>query len=81
LDELSKERYVSYYSRATVYSGLEMYDQAFECLEKAYSQKEPLMASFGYSTKVPSPFSREFRLDVDERLKALRSKKKKIDRE
>jgi serine/threonine protein kinase/tetratricopeptide (TPR) repeat protein len=41
LNELSKERYVSPEYRAWVYIGLGEMDQAFEQLEKAYSEREP----------------------------------------
>jgi non-specific serine/threonine protein kinase len=77
LDELSKERYISPLQRAAVYSGLEMYDQAFEHLEKAWSQKEPFLALSVYSVKAQSVFPQEFRLD--ERYKALMRKMKKTD--
>jgi tetratricopeptide (TPR) repeat protein len=78
LDELSKERYISPLQWAAVYSGLEMYDQAFEYLEKAYSQKEPFLALSVYSVKtLSSGFPQEFRLD--ERFKALARKMKKTD--
>jgi tetratricopeptide (TPR) repeat protein len=77
LDELSKERYISPLQRATVYSGLEMYDQAFEHLEKAWSQKEPFLALSACSVKAHSFFPQEFRLD--ERYKALMRKMKKTD--
>jgi tetratricopeptide (TPR) repeat protein len=77
LDELSKERYISPLQRATVYSGLEMYDQAFEHLEKAWSQKEPFLALSAYSVKAHSFFPQEFRLD--KRYKALMRKMKKTD--
>ena len=77
LDELSKERYISPLQRAAVYCGLEMYDQAFEHLEKAFSQKEPFLALSGYSGKANSFFPRKFRLD--ERFKALMRKMKRTD--
>ena len=77
LDELSKERYISPLQRAVVYSGLEMYDQAFEHLEKACSQKEPFLALAVYSVKAHGVFPQEFRLD--KRYKALMRKMKKID--
>jgi len=77
LDELSKETYISPLQRAAVYSGLEMYDQAFEHLEKACSQKEPFLALSVYSVKAHSFFPQEFRLD--KRYKALMRKMKKTD--
>jgi len=77
LDELSKERYISPLQRAAVYMGLGMYDQAFEYLEMACSQKEPSLALSVYSVKAHSFFPQEFRLD--ERFKALMRKMKKTD--
>jgi len=77
LDELSEETYISPLQRAAVYSGLEMYDQAFEHLEKACSQKEPFLALSVYSVKAHSFFPQEFRLD--KRYKALMRKMKKTD--
>jgi serine/threonine protein kinase len=79
MDELSKEKYISPLQRAAVYSGLEMYDQAFEYLEKAYTQHLPHLALSSYDVKVPSPFPQEFRLD--KRYKALMRKMKKVDLE
>ncbi len=75
MEELSKDRYISSFSRAGVYIGLEMYDQAFEGLEKAFSQKEPYLAIYTYSAKAPSVMPQEFRLD--ERYKVLIRKMKK----
>jgi serine/threonine protein kinase len=75
LDELSRERYISPLQKSVVYSGLGMYDQAFEFLEKALSQKEPIFAIYLYSVEAHSAFSQEFRLD--ERFKALTRKMKK----
>ena len=72
LDELSKERYISPLQKSLVYSGLGMYDQAFEFLEKAYSQKEPVLAIYLYTVEAHSAFSQEFRLD--ERFQALMRK-------
>jgi len=72
LDELSKEKYISPLQKSLVYSGLGMYDQAFEFLEKALSQKEPVLAIYFFSVEAHSAFSREFRLD--ERFKALMRK-------
>jgi len=77
LDELSKERYISPLQRSAVYMGLGMYDQAFEYLEKAFSQKEPFLAVVFYSNKAYSFFPQEFRLD--KRYKALMRKMKKTD--
>jgi non-specific serine/threonine protein kinase len=77
LDELSKERYISPLQKSAVYMGLGMYDQAFEYLEKAFSQKEPFLAVVAYSVKAHSFFPQEFRLD--ERFKALMRKMKKTD--
>jgi len=77
LDELSKERYISPLQRAAVYMGLGMYDQAFEYLEMACSQKEPSLALSVYSVKAHSFFPQEFRLD--KRYKALMRKMKKTD--
>lgn len=79
LDELSKARYISPLQKSVVYSGLGMYDQAFEFLEKALSQKEPVLAIYLYTVEAHSAFSQEFRLD--ERFKALMRKAKKIDLE
>jgi len=77
LDELFKERYISPLQRSAVYMGLGMYDQAFEYLEKAFSQKEPFLAVVFYSNKAYSFFPQEFRLD--KRYKALMRKMKKTD--
>jgi non-specific serine/threonine protein kinase len=77
LDELSKERYISPLQRSAVYMGLGMYDQAFEHLEKAFSQKEPFLPLVFYSNKAYSFFPQEFRLD--KRYKALMRKMKKTD--
>jgi serine/threonine protein kinase len=79
MDELSKEKYISPLQRAAVYCGLEMYDQAFEYLEKAYTQHLPHLALSSYDVKAPSPFPQEFRLD--KRYKALMRKMKKVDLE
>jgi serine/threonine protein kinase len=79
MDEISKERYISPLPRAVVYSGLEMHDQTFECLEKAFSQKEPFLALLVYSVKASSILPQEFRLD--KRYKALMRKMKKVDLE
>jgi serine/threonine protein kinase len=72
LDELSKERYISPLQKSEVYSGLGMYDQAFEFLEKALSQKEPVLAIYLYNVEAHSAFPQEFRLD--ERFKPLMRK-------
>jgi serine/threonine protein kinase len=72
LDELSKEKYISPLQKSLVYSGLGMYDQAFEFLEKALSQKEPVLAIYFFNVEAHSAFSQEFRLD--ERFKALMKK-------
>jgi eukaryotic-like serine/threonine-protein kinase len=72
LDELSKERYISPLQKSLVYSGLGMYNQAFEFLEKALSQKEPVLAIYLYTVEAHSAFSQEFRLD--ERFQALMRK-------
>jgi tetratricopeptide (TPR) repeat protein len=77
LDELFKERYISPLQKSMVYRGLGMYDQAFEYLEMACSQKEPFLALYVHSVNANSDFSQEFRLD--ERFKALIRKMKKID--
>ena len=76
LDELSKERYISPLQKSVVYSGLGMYDQAIESLEKALSQKEPVLAIYLYNVEAHSAFPQEFRLD--ERFKALMRKAKNI---
>jgi len=47
-------------------------DQAFEFLEKALSQKEPVLAIYLYNVEAHSAFPQEFRLD--ERFKALMRK-------
>jgi serine/threonine protein kinase/Tfp pilus assembly protein PilF len=72
LDELSKERYISPVQKMAVYSGLGMYDQAFGFLEKAFSQKEPVLALYLYNVEAHSAFPQEFRLD--ERFQALMRK-------
>jgi tetratricopeptide (TPR) repeat protein len=78
LDELSKERYISALQKSEVYRGLGMYDQAFEYLEMACSQKEPFLALEVHYVKANSDFfSQEFRLN--ERFKALMRKMKKTD--
>jgi serine/threonine protein kinase len=77
LDELSKEKYISPLQKSLVYSGLGMYDQAFEFLEKALSQKEPVLAIYFFSVEAHSAFSQEFRLD--KRYKALMRKMRKTD--
>jgi len=74
MNELSKKRYVSCFSRAHVYSGLGMYDQAFEWLEKAFSEKDPWLF-FALNSVPPQHWPREFRLD--ERYKALTRKMNK----
>ena len=56
-----------------------MYDHAFEFLEKALSQKEPILAIYLYTVEAHSAFSQEFRLD--ERFKALMRKAKKAELE
>jgi len=43
LSELSKKRYVSFYYKALIYLGLGERDQLFECLERAYEDREPLL--------------------------------------
>lgn len=43
LEELSKRRYVSSYSRAVVYIGLDEKDQAFYWLEKAVSERSAML--------------------------------------
>jgi tetratricopeptide (TPR) repeat protein len=39
LEELSRERYVSPYHLAYVYTGLGDYDPAMDCLERAYAER------------------------------------------
>jgi serine/threonine-protein kinase len=72
MDELSKNRYISAFPRVAAYIALEMYDLAFEYLEKAYSQKDPFLAFHVYSVKSQQSLPREFRLD--KRYKALMRK-------
>ena len=43
LEKLSKKRYVSFYYKALIYLGLGEKDQLFECLERAYEDREPLL--------------------------------------
>ncbi|MGD2245976.1 MAG: hypothetical protein PVI11_05460, partial [Candidatus Aminicenantes bacterium] len=70
LDELSEARYVSFHQRSLVYSGLGMYDRAFEYLEKACSKREPFLVYFWIET--PSVLPKSFRMDM--RYKTLRKK-------
>jgi len=77
MDELSKERYVSPFQRAVAYSGLGMYDQGFEYLERAYSQREPFFPLLSIDTGLFFP--QDFRLD--KRFKALMRKMKRTDLE
>jgi serine/threonine-protein kinase len=44
LEELSKERFVGSYARAAVHYGLEADDRMFECLEKAFVEKDSWLA-------------------------------------
>jgi len=76
MDELSRDRYISPLSRAEVYCGLGMDDQAFEWLEKAFSQKQPYLFFILCPTKGPQPWPQEFRMDI--RYKALVRKMKKV---
>jgi adenylate cyclase len=76
LKELSKENYVSPLQKSVVYSGLGMYDQAFEFLEKAFLQKEPILALILYNVEGRSGFPQEFRLD--ERFEAMMRRAKKV---
>jgi len=76
LEELSKKRYVSPLQKSVVYSGLGMYDRAFEFLERACLQKEPILALILYDIEGHSGFPLEFR--QDKRFKALMRKAKKI---
>jgi adenylate cyclase len=76
LEKLSKERFISPLQKSSVYSGLGMYDQAFEFLEKACIQKEPLLALILYNVERQSAYPQEFRLD--ERFKELMRMAKKI---
>ncbi|GAG50475.1 unnamed protein product, partial [marine sediment metagenome] len=46
LNELSKEKYVSPFSRALIYMGLGEKDQAFDYLAKAYKERESFLAFF-----------------------------------
>ena len=45
LEKLSKKRYVSFYYKALIYLGLGERDQLFECLERAYEDREPLLSA------------------------------------
>ena len=56
LDELSKERYISPLQKYEVYMGLEMVDEAFEYLEKAYSLREPFLIFAQESPVLPQSF-------------------------
>jgi len=56
MDELTKEIYISPLQRSNVYIGLEMYDQAFEYLDKAISQREPFLVYFRDSPTLPQGF-------------------------
>jgi hypothetical protein len=47
LKELMKQRYVSAYSLATVYAGLEEKDRAFEWLQKAFEERSWYVALLG----------------------------------
>jgi adenylate cyclase len=76
LDKLSKERYVSPLQKAVVYSGLGMYDLAFEFLGKACLQKEPILALILYDIEGHSGFPQKFRRD--KRFRSLMRKAKKI---
>jgi adenylate cyclase len=75
LDELAKERYISPLQKSAVYSGLAMYDQAFEMLEKACLQKEPILAILLYSAQGHSAFPHEFRRDRRFRARMRMAKK------
>jgi serine/threonine-protein kinase len=44
LEELSKERYVGSYAKAAVHFGLKADDRMFECLERAFVEKESWLA-------------------------------------
>ena len=44
LEELSKERYVGSYAKASVHFGLKADDRMFECLERAFVEKESWLA-------------------------------------
>jgi tetratricopeptide (TPR) repeat protein len=76
LEKLSKKRYISPLQKSSVYSGLGMYDQAFEFLEKACLQKEPLLALILYNVEEYSAYPQQFRLD--KRFKELMRLAKKI---
>ncbi len=76
LERLSKERYISPLQKSAVYYGLGMSDQAFEFLEKACLQKEPILALILYNGEGNSALSQEFR--QDERFKALMRMARKI---
>jgi TolB-like protein len=76
LEKLSKEGYISPLQKSSVYSGLGMYDQAFEFLEKACLQKEPLLALILYNVEEYSAYPQQFRLD--KRFKELMRLAKKI---
>ncbi len=77
LDKLSGERYISPLQKSVVYCGLGMYDLAFNLLEEACLQKEPMLALILYNLEGHSAWPREFRRD--ERFKAVRRKAKKIE--
>ncbi len=76
LEKLSKERYISPLQKSAVYSGLGMYDQAFQSLKKACFQKEPMLALILYNLEGHSAFPQEFR--QDKRFKALMKMAKQI---
>jgi TolB-like protein len=64
LKELSKRRYVSPYSLACVYAGLNDKDQAFEWLERAYEERSFFMPLLKFETVLDN-------LHPDPRFKAL----------
>jgi len=72
LDELSKEMYISPLQKSFVYIGLEMYDQAFEYLEKALSERVPFLVYFRDSPILPQDFL------SDKRYKALMKKMENV---
>ena len=44
LEQLSKERFVGSFHKASIHFGLKAYDRAYECLESAFVEKESWLA-------------------------------------
>ncbi len=78
LGDLADERYVSPLQKSAVFSGLGMFEQAFEMLEEAFRQKEPILALLLYGIEGHSAFPPEFRRE--QRFKALMRRTKSRSR-